>query len=195
VITVKLAVPPVGYDQKMSRREITERERQVNNVDREPGSVVLGVTDSEIQPEVNMNVASKPDGAGAYCAAIVTMQIVVNWRTAVHLASELKPGSCMYDVVLKHENGHVEIDRKFHATGAHLIEDALRAMAAKVVVAATVEAGYAQLKQAASAALSGAIGRLNARLAGLQKVHDSPEEYAKPAKICGVAANNRALGG
>jgi hypothetical protein len=45
-----------------------------------------------------------------------------------------------------------------------------------------------------AATLGAAFDALNTELERRQHAHDTPEEYAKPARICG-AENNRALGG
>jgi hypothetical protein len=155
---------------------------------------VLGTTETEIQPNAQVKIQAMQDADGSFCATVVSLKTVISWKVIVHVASELKPGSCMYDVVLTHENGHVEIARGLMGMAKDLITRATISVANKGAVAKTPEAAYRALQSIGTAALNKAMTKLTAEMKRRQQVHDNPEEYAKGKKVCGLVEYRHALG-
>jgi hypothetical protein len=194
---IKVTTPPLvtASDQAFSRREILEHVRQRDPAGAEGYDAVLGVTDTDMEPRADIDYLATPQKDGTYCVSLTAITVIVTWRATVHIASELEPGSCMYGVVATHEQGHVEIDRRFMAAGQAIFERALAGLARLSAPASSAEVGGKALQRKGSTALGEAIDTLQGELARRQAAHDTPEEYAKGVKICGVAENNRALGG
>jgi hypothetical protein len=185
---------PVVYDRSLSRAAVKQREEQVNHLHHTANEVVLGTTETEIQPNAQVKIQAMPDADGQFCATVASLKTVISWKVIVHVASDLKPDSCMYDVVLTHENGHVEIGRGLMGMAKDLITRAMTSVANKGAVAKTPEAAYQALQSIGTAALNKAMQKLTAEMNRRQRAHDSPEEYAKGKKVCGLAEYRHALG-
>jgi hypothetical protein len=192
VITIN--APPVVYDTSMNRAAIKQREMQVNRRRHSEADIVLGTTETEILPQAQVQIAARPLGDGTFCATIVSLKTVIDWKLVVHVASELEPGSCMYNVVMTHEQGHVDIANGLKGRALDLIGGALAAIAREGAAAKTPDAAYQMLQRAGAAALNGAMAKLNAEMDRRQAAHDTPEEYGKGRKACGLVAYYHALG-
>ena len=193
-VPVRIDAPAPVFDHSLSRRQIKQREHAVNDSGADD-TVVLGTTESDIEPNADFQANAKPDGQGGFCATAATMNVVIVWKVTVHIAAELAPGSCMYGVVLTHEQGHVDINRRFMDRAKRLLQSAMSAVASQSFAGTTPERSYDALKSAARAAIHGATRQLDTELRTLQRAHDTPEEYTKGQKVCGMAAYNQALGG
>jgi hypothetical protein len=185
----------VSTDQAMSRDQILAFMRRRDPSAGNGYDGVLGITDTDTEWSIEYAFMSEERSTGGYCVWMTSVKVHLHWKSAVHVASELKPGSCMYGVVLTHEQGHVDIDRNAMGYSQALTEKTLAAVKGQSVVATAPDAGAQMLKRALETKLHAAFDTLNAELEKRQKAHDTPEEYAKPAKICGMEENNRALGG
>jgi hypothetical protein len=191
---VTIDAPEPVYDDTLTRDQIKQREREIKGNSGTDADIVLGTTESDIEPKANFQASAAPDGNGRFCAYVSALGIVIDWKTTVHVAAELKPGSCMYNVVLTHEQGHVEIGKQAMGLAKDLIRRAMAGVARRGFSGATPEQGYKALQSAATAALRSATTQLNTELKRRQKVHDSPEEYAKGRKVCGLVEYMHAIG-
>jgi hypothetical protein len=189
---VTLNVPPVIYDTSMKRAVIKKGDTAVKS--RSEVDIILGTTQTKIEPGVTMEIQVKNNGSSSFCATVASVKAVIAWNVVVHVASELKPGSCMYNVVMTHEQGHVDIARGMMGMAKDLIGRALASVARKTATGATQEAAYKQLQQAGREALNAAMTKFNAELDRRQAAHDTPEEYAKGKQVCGLVAYFHALG-
>ncbi|HVY99381.1 MAG TPA: hypothetical protein VHA35_07770 [Dongiaceae bacterium] len=193
-VLVTIDAPPVVYDHTLPRAAIKQREIAFNRRSHSEADVVLGTTETRIQPQARLQIEARPDGAGRFCATVASLSVVIDWKAVVHVASELEGGSCMYNVVMTHEQGHVDIARSLMGKAKDLIGRALSAVARKGATAATPETAYQALQQAGAKALDGAMSKLNAEMERRQQAHDNPEEYARGRKVCGITAYYNALG-
>ena len=191
---VTIAAPPVVYDTSMNRAAIKQREQQVNRRGHSEADIVLGTTETEIQPAATVKIEAKSDGKGGFCATVVALKTVIAWKLVVHVASELKAGSCMYNVVMTHEQGHVDIAQGLMGMATDLITRAMSSIARKSATAATPEDAYKKLQRAGATALNAAMTKLNAEMDHRQAAHDTPEEYAKGKQACGLVEYYHALG-
>lgn len=192
-IAIQSEKPRISYDQALSRDAILAFARRNDPSAGRGYDGLLGITDTDLKRSARYEVAIVQNPTGDYCFSFHSIDVTLTWTIVVHVASQLKPGSCMYRVVSTHEQGHVDIDLAAMGYGQRLMEAALASLKGKAIAAATPEAGTAILKQALTEKLDAAFNTLEADLKQRQKGHDTPEEYAKPAKICGVEENNRAL--
>jgi hypothetical protein len=191
---VTFNAPPVVYDTSLNRAAIKKHEMVVNGGGHSEADIVLGTTETGIQPSANVQIEAKPDDKGGFCATVVSLKTVIDWKIVVHIASELKPGSCMYNVVLTHENGHVDIANGLMGMAKDLVTSAMVGMAGKTAVAKTPQDAYKILQQAGAAALTRAMTKLNAEMKRRQAAHDTPEEYGKGKQVCGLVEYYHALG-
>ncbi|MES1152561.1 MAG: hypothetical protein ABUL54_11730, partial [Dongia sp.] len=191
---VTLDVPPVVYDTSLNRAAIKKHEIAINRRPHSEVDIILGTTETEIQPSATLQIQAQPDGTGGFCATVASAKTVISWKMVVHVASELKPGSCMYNVVMTHEQGHVDIARGLMGMAKQLIGGALASVARKSATAATPQEASKKLEQAGSAAFNAAMTKINAEMERRQAAHDTPEEYAKGKQACGLVAYYHALG-
>src|SRR6185369_7765465 len=151
---VTIEAPPVVYDTSMKRAAIKKREIAVNRRQRSEADIVLGTTETSIQPGATVQIETKPDGNGGFCATVVTLKTVIAWKVVVHVASELKPGSCMYNVVLTHEQGHVDIASGLMPMAKDLIMRAMVSLALRSATGKTPQDAYQALRQAGATTLN-----------------------------------------
>jgi len=71
----------------------------------------LGITSSEIALSMQAQTAAEPV-SGGYCVYLRSVDVKFGFRAMdVFIASEYRPQSCEYRVILDHENQHVAINR------------------------------------------------------------------------------------
>jgi hypothetical protein len=71
----------------------------------------LGITSSEIALSIQAQTVADPWNGG-YCVYLRAVDVQFGYRSMeVYIASEYKPQSCEYRVILDHENQHVAINR------------------------------------------------------------------------------------
>jgi hypothetical protein len=191
---VTIDEPPVVYDHSLSRAAVKQREELVNHVHHAANEVVLGTTETEIQPNAQVKIQAVQNADGRFCATVASLKTVISWKMVVHVAAEIKAGSCMYGVVLAHENGHVDIARGLMGMAKDLITRAMTSVANKGALAETPDAAYKALQSIGTTALNKAMTKLTAEMKRRQQVHDNPEEYAKGKKVCGLVEYRHALG-
>ena len=189
-ITVSMNAAPVVQDQKWSRAEIKDYMRKRGQSIRPGYDSVLGITESDIEPKARLQFTGTPDRTGTYCVVVQSVTVVIDWKVTVHIASEYKPGSCMYKVIDEHEQGHVEIANKSKGAVQEAIRKALESIVRNTVVASSMDQGATQLQADAQAAFEKAFRKFHAGLEQRQAAHDTPEEYAKGRKICGDEYND-----
>jgi len=189
---VTINAPPVVYDTSLKRAVIKKTDTAVKN--RSEVDIILGTTQTLIEPGVNMEMQVNDNGSGNFCATVASAKAVIDWKVVVHVASELKPGSCMYNVVMTHEQGHVDIAHGMMGMAKDLISRALVSVARKSATGATQEDAYKKLQSAARTAVKAAMDEFYAELDRRQAAHDTPEEYGKGKQVCGLVAYYHALG-
>ena len=74
---------------------------------------VLGVTNMATEAGLNMNMTGSPRSDGSYCWSVTTLDIVFRSINTVHIGSEIPRGSCLWNVVSKHEQAHVDVNEVF----------------------------------------------------------------------------------
>jgi hypothetical protein len=134
------------------------------------------------------------DPKGGFCSAIAQATVTIEWRTLVRIASEIKPGSCVFDVVVRHEQKHVDLDRKLIPSARAEMEAALGAVARRPVSAATAKESQRVLQERMSRAINATIDAFSTRRSRRQLAIDTPQEYDKVPKTCGRDSLNRLLG-
>jgi len=189
VIKITMNAPPVAQDQKWSRAGILKYMRSRGQTIRQGYDSVLGITESDIQPSARLQYLGVRDRNGTYCVFLQSATVVIDWKVTVHIASEYKPGSCMYKAIDEHEQGHVAIVNASKDEAQAMIRKVLESTGQKTLVASSMNQGATQLQTDAQAAFEKAFKKFHDALQRRQLGHDTPEEYAKPRKLCGNAYN------
>ncbi|MBX7200300.1 MAG: hypothetical protein K1X51_13100 [Rhodospirillaceae bacterium] len=146
----------------------------------------LGVTYVETMLSMQAATRIKPQGRG-FCVYLDRVEADFGWdRMEVYVASEYKPGSCEYRMVLDHENQHVGINQQALRDSAPRVRAALEAILrdqAPVYVASP--------DGAADRALTAIHGRMNGSLDAFQRiiaerngVIDTDSNYEAVSQMC-----------
>lgn len=98
-VTMNLMGP--NKDQKISIVDLTEIARKNALVVTSNHSVFFSTTDMKGQADLNIQVAGA-DYNGSWCVYPTKIEVTVNWLLDVHIAAELKPGTCLYQFQLEH---------------------------------------------------------------------------------------------
>lgn len=146
----------------------------------------LGVTYVETMLSMQAATRIKPQGRG-FCVYLDRVEADFGWeRMEVYVASEYKPGSCEYRMILDHENQHVGINQRA------LRETAPRVRAALEAILRDQGPLYvADANRGADQALTAIHGRMNAPLENFQRVMaegnsviDTSSNYEAVAQMC-----------
>jgi hypothetical protein len=189
LISIEIETSPVTIDQSLSREALTEKDRE-NIPD---GVWALGTTESNLSRRLGSSPATKPDGQGKFCTVIVSASFFATWDTTVRLASNLKPGSCMYDVIAKHEQKHVAVIQHYQAKLENRMRRAIQTAIANPIISPTTEQGIETARQTLSKVVNGELDAMAAELNRDQALLESSEEDAEARKLCGDAAFNAAF--
>lgn len=153
----------------------------------------LGLTDTSIKTDANVEVLIVPETTSIYCATLTKAMVTIIWRTKVYLASEIPPQSCTGKTALAHEMKHVAVDREMRNLIVPRIKRALTAAARSGYSATNADRSQELLRQHLSAAITQALNAFQAQLRARQLRIDTPEEYDSLGKICGEAEVQRIL--
>ncbi|WP_395021550.1 hypothetical protein [Dongia sp.] len=193
VIQVKLLAPAAATNPSLSRAEITERSKQQSQGEWEEWRVSLGRTEIELSYDMDASAATAGDGHGGYCAAIAAVEVAVRLKTTKYIASELVPGTCMYDAVSQHEERHVQVIRRYQSQIEERLRRAISATARRPAQAPTPSEGVVTVKGDLWTVVKDTMETLVVALGRDQAPLDTPESYDEPRKICGEAAYNAAF--
>ena len=92
-------------------RSLPSRRLPVNSAPLK-GQFRAGVTAARFSHRIQLTVESLPKQPGCFRLAEVNINFSIISPIRVHIASELKEGTCPYNVTLTHEFRHVEIARQ-----------------------------------------------------------------------------------
>lgn len=146
----------------------------------------LGITYVETMLSMQAATRLKPEGRG-FCVYLDKVTADFGWdRMEVYVASEYKPGSCEYRMILDHENQHVAINQ-----GA-LRESAPRVRAALEAILRDQGPLYvADANRGADQALTAIHNRMSGALEGFQRIMaegngaiDTDSNYEAVSQMC-----------
>ncbi len=146
----------------------------------------LGVTYVETILSMQAATHIKPQGRG-FCVYLDRVEADFGWdRMEVYVASEYKPGSCEYRMILDHENQHVGINRQALRDTAPRVRAALEAILRDQGPLYVTDAN-----RGADQALTAIHGRMNAPLETFQRVMaegnsviDTSSNYEAVSQMC-----------
>jgi hypothetical protein len=177
-ITVTVQEQPIAQDQAFSRHALSERVGGVA-----PGWQAFGLTEASHETEIHYGFKVKETGKTT-CATLTSVTVTITLRLVVHLASELKRGSCAYQAVSEHEQQHVDLERKSLPLARTRVEKALTGIAKRGFTAASFDASTAGLEQQASRVIEDALDAFAAQKNRGHAAFDTPEEYTKLTHRC-----------
>src|SRR5262249_6694759 len=106
-ITVTTVEQRMRLDQALSIADLSGRAGGES-----PDAYALGLTESKGSAATRYEFLISPEGGGVSCAAFRSITVTLQLAMTVHIGSGLKPGSCLYNAALQHEQGHVVVERQ-----------------------------------------------------------------------------------
>jgi hypothetical protein len=109
-IQLNSPTPQVRYDHSRARRSLTHESQA--HISHAKGSIINGLTVSTLSSDLNaaMSVLELPDGSTCIWPEKVDVNLGYS-DLVVYIGSELRRGSCQFDVTMQHEAEHVRIVR------------------------------------------------------------------------------------
>ena len=194
-IIVKIVASDPMRDNTKSIAQLSQQAPPDKRPEMKGYDYALGMTETILDWTLAGQLLTGSDGRGHACSVFQAATVTILWRTVVHIASDLKPGSCVERMTLSHEAGHVDIARSMIPTARAEILKAMMTIARRAVVGGALLVSREALQQTAQAAIGRAIRDFGAEEARRQLTHDTPAEYAKLPQACGAATVNRLLEG
>ena len=182
-ISVTAREQELKQDQALSIADLTRRAGAEG-----PNSYVLGLTESEVSASTRYEVLVSTEGDGVFCASFRAITVTLQLAMRVHIASELKAGSCLYKAALQHEQGHVIVERKMLPRARARVAVVLTGVASRTETASDATIAQRSLRASADAAIQQAMGELAAQKKRQQQALDTPDEYRRVSQACGSAA-------
>jgi len=152
------------------------------------GMTVLGMTEIKLSSTVHVNFRGMQSG-GVVCVHVSEVEVGFGLGDhVVHVPREYPRGSCKFNVVMRHEMAHVDVNRRTVRKYAEKLKNellgALRRTGA--VAAPSMDAGQAAQTRVIDAVIQDISGRFTAEREGLHAAIDKPGgAYAAAGKCRG----------
>jgi len=198
-VAFNLDMPPPRYDHGKSRAELTVmqaegtekwRSEHEDHVWASKHLTVEGLARGGIGISSRAKVIGKPyDRYGQYyCPYVEKLEINLHYNTLINIASDIPEGTCDYDVTLKHENQHHEINTTaVNEVLAQLKKDLpeiISTMEGRYVPRAAVQASFAKIDAGLNDALKVYSQEIFDRMNERNGAIDHPDECERLSKIC-----------
>ena len=98
------------YDHTKNTQEITLMAKKANTL--EKGLFASGLTSISINMDISINSISKISGEDKFCVYPKDLSLSIYFSNpTIYISNQLKPNTCEYNVVLRHEQAHVQINK------------------------------------------------------------------------------------
>lgn len=109
-VTVFYSFGHLIYDNTKQVSEITSMAKKFNLV--ESGIFAEGLATADINFDISMTSTAQPIDIGEFCVVPSQINIFLGIsKPTIYLANTLQKGSCKYNVVLRHEKTHQQINK------------------------------------------------------------------------------------
>jgi hypothetical protein len=148
--------------------------------------ITVGLTESRFFYQSAVRTASMRDPAsGLQCARIGAEMVIVTGPQTVHVARELRKGSCAFDEVLQHEMRHVQANQAIARDVATRAEQQFRAQYAGEVMIGTSEELMARFQRIIADEWIPEMEQMAREASRVHDGIDTPEEYQRIRGVCG----------
>jgi hypothetical protein len=172
---------PIRTDRTLKIASLTRRKAGQG-----PEGPALGLTQSRLGTEISYAMRALPIG-DKYCVALERVDVEITLNLVVYLAAELKAGSCIYQEAEKHEQKHVDLERKLLPVARARVEKALSSVVKRTATGASAAAAADRLQLRAKAAVDKVLSAFAAEKKEQQLKFDTIEEYQKLSRQCSAA--------
>lgn len=185
-ISVRINDPGARVSSTKSLRQINEMAGS-HGLARK-GFKVLGITEVKIGSGVKVRYVGAPVG-NSTCVSVSKMEINFGLKThRVHLPREYKRGSCQFNVVLRHEMAHVDVNRRSVRKYAAALKNEMRSVLRRsgAVAASSMTKGQNVKALQVQKVLDDIAARFSAEVTQLHAAIDKPGgKYAADGKCKG----------
>ena len=188
-ISVTAAEQKLKQDQALSIADLNRRAGVTG-----PNTYARGLTESDVSVRTRYEMLVSPEAGGLFCVSFQSITVELQLAMRVHVASELKAGSCLYNAALQHEQGHVIVERKMLPRAKARVAVVLTGVAARTETAGDAGVAQRSLRATADAAIQQAMREIAAQKKRQQSVLDTPDEYRRVSQACGSAALRAVVG-
>lgn len=175
--SISVEVAPVQYETDFSQSSAQLTSRGAHAA----GRIVLGLTETQLKSAISFsgNGVVKPI-TGRYCMRpAVTVKLAFD-PMMLRVASEQKPGGCEHQITLDHETRHMRVYARYLDTLSERVErDLKQQFGDRILYFPSTATAEAQMQTLTSTVLKPYMEKGMTEVQELQKVVDSPEEYAR----------------
>ena len=180
----------LGYDFKKNQLQITKLARQHNIIER--GMFASGLAIADIQWEISLSTKGTLQEDGSACIAPVKINLFIGYNSPmIYVANHLKKGTCEYDVVLRHEQTHQQINKKaleyFHRyfyKQAQKIAQEIKPIKIKSFTQEEINRATEEITQHYSQKLTPVLEHFKQELKIEHSKLDNPENYGLESLLC-----------
>lgn len=176
------------YDYKKTQKDITQLGS--NTMHRESGIFLSGLSTVSIDDEAEVGVITKVTEDNVICVIPQTVNVYVGLsRPKIYISKELKPGSCSYNLVMRHEQTHQRINKAVMEYYIPIFQAAAQKIAAslkpvKIESYAGIDAASKNFSRRFYAEFSKVIKVFKKELKAEQLKLDNKKNYKREGDIC-----------
>lgn len=185
-VSVTVDEAPVREDRSLSMLDLGKIPSASRRAGMEAYDRTLGLTEADIGAKADIDLVTVTDGKGGFCTRARSALIILEWKTVVHIAAQIPPGSCIDGVVSGHEQKHVAIDRTLIPIARQAIEIALTSVIRESIYGRSVADSQGNLQEQARRTVNQAIDIFSVVRTRKQLALDNKEEYDRVPKSCGI---------
>ena len=134
------------YDFQQDQMGITQVGMQYGVI--EKGVFANGLATGTVKWELNISTSAQKGYNKQICATPIEIDFYIGFfQPKIYISNDLKKGSCMYDLVLRHEQTHQQINIKTLEYFIPLFKQALQKISTEIPALPISSASYSSLNQ------------------------------------------------
>ena len=176
------------YDFSLSKNELSRIARQAGIF--EKGVFAAGLALVNINSEYELSTETRATQSNERCIVPVGLNVYIGFsRPIIYLAKELQHGTCSYNLVLRHEQVHQQINVQALQYFIPMIRRELNAAAAKIPAVyvgplETEDKALEQLNRRYAEIITPQVNRLRSQILAEQRKLDNSRNYKMEGDVC-----------
>lgn len=176
------------YDTSYTRDKLTQLGKNLGMF--EEGDLASGLALVDVASEYELNTSSRKMVNGAYCIIPAEISVYIGFQNPViYLAKDLKTGSCRYNLVVRHEKIHQQINVNALEYFIPLIFERVKEIVAKmrpmyVIEEKNIKHGTAEMTTFYAEQINALVEEFKQEILAEQRKLDNREQYRLESNIC-----------
>ena len=190
-VTIKAVFEPLRYDYSRAPRTLENMHRKEYGGEIHEGYRINGLTPYNLKTTLEFNVLKKVFRDGVTCFYPGEISLVLTLKDPViYIARSIKKGTCEYNVTMRHEQTHEQINVEALEHYLPKIKDAFLKAVKKYAVAGraqddvTLEAVQKSLQKKYFDAINPLLKELEEEIGREQNKFDTKEQYNYESSLC-----------